>query len=507
MAPNKSRTGAVYAGVLAAVVLATVAVILLLQNIATRKKEGQSHYFPIVTLDETTVDPAIWGKNFPYEFDSYSRPADTIRTSWGGSEAFQKLQVFPVWTELFAGYAFGIDYREERGHAFMLTDQRETRRVTERKQPGACLQCHASTTVAYRQAGLAAGAPGAITDPFNSPQARAQLMAGFEKVCALPYAEATKLVEHPVSCLDCHDPATMALRVTRPGFLEGIARLAESSYPLPQLPSIEAWRTGGRQQPYDPNLLASRQEMRTLACAQCHVEYYFKGDGKLVTYPWHNGLQVEQIEAYYDEAGFKDWSHQISQAPMLKAQHPEFEMWSQGTHAKAGVACADCHMPYTRVGAVKVSNHHVRSPLLDIASSCQTCHRVDQDQLMARAVAIQDKTQAMQETAERAVFELMRDIAAASAAGATEAQLAGPRDLHRKSQWRLDFVAAENSRGFHADQETARILGAAAEFARRGQIAIARLGLTLPAEDARYTPPKPLEEPQEEVPAAPPAGH
>jgi nitrite reductase (cytochrome c-552) len=501
MALNKSRTGAVYAGVLAGVVLATVAVILLLQNIATRKEEGQSHYFAVVALDETTSDPATWGKNFPYQFDSYSRPADTIRTNWGGSEAFQKLQVFPVWTELFAGYGFGIDYREERGHAFMLSDQRETRRVTALKQPGACLQCHASTTVAYRQAGLDAGAPGALNDPFNSPQAREQLMKGFEVVCALPYAEATKLVNHPVSCLDCHDPGTMQLRVTRPGFLEGIARLAESAYELPQLPSIGAWRAGDRRQDYDPNLLASRQEMRTLACAQCHVEYYFKGEGKLLTYPWHNGLQVEQMEAYYDEAGYKDWTHKISQAPMLKAQHPEFETWSQGTHAKAGVSCADCHMPYTRVGAVKVSSHHVRSPLLDIASSCQTCHRVDQDQLMNRAVAIQDKTQAMQEVAESAVFQLMRDIVAAATAGATEAQLAGPRDLHRKSQWRLDFVAAENSRGFHADQETARILGAAAEFARRGQIAIARLGLALPADDVRYTPPKPLEEPAAVVPA------
>jgi nitrite reductase (cytochrome c-552) len=503
MASQKPRIGLIYAGVLVGVGLATVAVILLLQNISMRKHEGQSFYLPIVAVDETTVDPAIWGKNFPFEYDSYSRPADTIRTRWGGSEAFQKLQVFPVWRELFAGYAFGVDYREERGHAFMLSDQRETKRVTAFKQPGACLQCHASAVVAYRRAGIDAGAPGTLLDPFNSPTGRAQLMQGFAQICAMPYTEATKLVTHPVACLDCHDPGTMSLRVTRPGFLAGIARLAESAYPLPQLPSIENWRGGDRKQPYDPNALASRQEMRTLACAQCHVEYYFKGDGKLVTYPWDKGLQAEQIEAYYDEAGFKDWTHKISQAPMLKAQHPEFETWSQGTHARAGVSCADCHMPYTRVGAVKVSNHNVRSPLLDIASSCQTCHRVDQDQLMARAVAIQDKTQAMQEIAEDAVFQLMRDIAAAAAAGATDAQLASPRDFHRKAQWRLDFVAAENSRGFHADQETARVLGAAAEFARRGQIVIARLGLALPADEIRYAPAKPLEEP----PAIVPAGH
>jgi nitrite reductase (cytochrome c-552) len=129
---------------------------------------------------------------------------------------------------------------------------------------------------------------------------------------------------------------------------------------------------------YDVNRDASRQEMRTYVCAQCHVEYYFAGDEKLLTYPWHKGLLVEEIEAYYDEIGFSDWTHGITGARLLKAQHPEFEMWSQGTHGRAGVACADCHMPYRRVGAMKVSDHHVRSPLLDVAASCQTCHRISE---------------------------------------------------------------------------------------------------------------------------------
>ncbi|MFO7652750.1 MAG: ammonia-forming cytochrome c nitrite reductase subunit c552 [Candidatus Krumholzibacteriia bacterium] len=489
---ERHRPALVYILAATVVALATVAVILLLQNITTRKDEARTYYFPVVPVDETTDDPERWAPNFPYQYDTYARPADDIRTRWGGNEAFQKLNVFPIWTALFAGYGFGIDYREERGHAYMLQDQRETKRVTDLQQPGACLQCHASTVVVYRQLGLEAGEPGELTDPFQSPTARAQLMRGFEIACAMPYDSLTLRAEHPVSCIDCHDPQTMRLRVTRPGFLVGIQRLAESDYPLPQFPSIERWRQGGREADYEPNERASRQEMRTFVCGQCHVEYYFKGEGNLLTYPWHNGLLAEQMEEYYDEVAFADWTHPESGARLLKAQHPEFELWTQGAHSQAGVSCADCHMPYERIGAVKVSNHHVRSPLLGVGAACQTCHRNDEEELLRRATAIQDKSQAMQEQAEQAVFELMRDIAASAAAGAPAEQLDEPRRRHRQAQWRLDFVAAENSRGFHADQETARLLAGAMELARRGQITVARLGLELPPESERYVPPEPL---------------
>jgi nitrite reductase (cytochrome c-552) len=457
----------------------TIGVLLLMENIATRKREGEVYYIKLVNLDETTADPEQWGKNFPREFDSYQRTVDTQRTTHGGSEAFQKLDEFPVWRELFAGYGFGIDYREERGHYYMLSDQRETERVTKLKQPGACLHCHATTPTVYRKVGLEKGAPGQLTDNFDTPQAREQLMKGFEAVCAMPYEQATTLAEHPVSCIDCHDPANMHLRVTRPGFLNGIARLAESSDPVHHLPSIERWRKGDRKKPYDPNELASRQEMRSMACGQCHVEYYFKGDGKLLTYPWHNGLKMEQAEAYYDQVGFKDWTHKLSGAPMLKAQHPEFELWSQGTHARAGVSCADYHMPYQREGAVKISSHHVRSPLLNIAAACQTCHRTSEEELKARAETIQNRTRALMQRGEQATVDLVHAIQKAVEQGATDAQLARPRDLHRKAQWRLDYIAAENSMGFHADQEAARILGEAIDYARQGQVEVANLRLSV----------------------------
>ncbi len=453
------------------VLLAAVSfgVLMLQQNIATRKHEGEQVVFKVVELTEDTIDPAEWGKNFPRQFDGYRRTVDTERTKHGGSEAFQKLDEDPRWRVLFQGYAFGVDYREERGHAYMLSDQDMTERVKNFKQPGACLHCHASVIPAYRAAGRGAGVPDEKGFGWS------QVMRGFETVCAMPYGEARKLVEHPVSCLDCHDPNSMQLRVTRPGFLNGIQALARSGEPVPHLPSIERWRTESQQRKaeYDPNTDASRQEMRSFVCGQCHVEYYFKGDAKLLTYPWANGLKVEQIEEYYDDtAGHTDWTHAVSGAKVLKAQHPEFELWSQGIHARSGVACADCHMPYQREGAVKISDHHVRSPLLNVSRACQTCHRFPEADIKARAEAIQDRTRSLLVRAEEATVDLIRAIEAGKAAGMTDEQLDPARKLHRRAQWRLDFVAAENSMGFHAPQESARILAEAIDFARQGEVAL-----------------------------------
>jgi nitrite reductase (cytochrome c-552) len=469
--PDSSQRGLatwVYVVLLAGVAGASFLTLMLYQNIVARKAEATKDVFRVVEVSDATVDPEIWGKNYPRQYDSYRRTVDTERTKHGGSEAFQHLDEDPVWRRLFAGYAFGVDYREERGHAYMLLDQRETERVTKFKQPGACLQCHASTLNAYVSEGIKAGVP------EGKAHWEEQIQKGFEIVCAMPYSEATKLAQHPVSCVDCHDAETMALRVNRPGFLNGIRALANSDYPTPHLPSIERWRRDGRKGRYEPNSDATRQELRSMVCAQCHVEYYFKGEGKLVTYPWEKGLKVEQIEAYYDEVKHVDFKNTESGAPLLKAQHPEFELWSQGIHARSGVSCADCHMPYVREGAIKVSNHHVRSPLLNVAQACQTCHRIPEQEIKSRALQVQDRNVALLNRGEVAVVGLLDAIGAAKKAGATDEQLKAARDLHRKAQWRLDFISAENSMGFHAPQEAARILAEAIDYARQGELAVAR---------------------------------
>ena len=214
-----------------------------------------------------------------------------------------------------------------------------------------------------------------------------------------------------------------------------------------------------------------------MVCGQCHVEYYC-GPKATLFYPWGKGLKVEQIEDYYaeyrfaDGTPFVDWVHARTGAPVLKAQHPEFEMWSQGIHARSGVSCADCHMPYRREGAIKISDHHVRSPLLDVTRSCQTCHRFPEQELHARVATIQDRTKALMDRAEDALVALIDDLQRARAAGVVGADLQRAMELQRKAQWRLDFVNAENSMGFHAPQEAARILGEAIDYARQGQLAL-----------------------------------
>jgi nitrite reductase (cytochrome c-552) len=435
----KSR--AVYLVSIVVVAVATFLVTMLLMNVSERQQEARQTYFPLAPLSEDTVDPAEWGKNFPRQYDGYLRTVDTERTRHGGSEAFSRLDEDPRLRRIFAGYAFALDYREERGHAYSLRDQDETARTTERPQPGSCLHCHASVIPVYRQLG------------------GGDVMKGFELVSAMTFAEARRLVSHPVACVDCHDPETMRIRVTRPGFLNGIKALKQKE------------GIGN----YDPNTMATRQEMRSFVCGQCHVEYYFAGENKLVTYPWANGLKVEEIEAYYDEIGFSDWTHAETGAGVLKAQHPEFEMWSQGIHARSGVACADCHMPYVREGAMKISDHHVRSPLLNVQRACLVCHPFSADEMRARAELIQGRNASLLSRAEDALVALYDEVVAAKAAGATLQQLAPVLALQRKAQFRADFVNAENSMGFHAPQEAARILGEAIDYARQGQLAAAQL--------------------------------
>jgi nitrite reductase (cytochrome c-552) len=463
-----------FALVAAATALVTALVTALLTNIFQHKQEAKNPYIRFVNVTEETTDPAPWGVNWPREYDTYKLTSTPSRTRFGGhggSEALprEKAERSPWLSRAFAGYAFAIDYRDRRGHAYMLSDQEMTRRVTERPQPGSCLQCHSSVIPTYRRLG------------------EGDVMKGFEALGRLSYAQAhAEIVKtgslnpviqgaaqtsvrvdgaHPVSCVDCHDPGTMQLRVTRPGFLRGIAALmAHQGKP-----------------DYEPNRDATRQEMRTFVCAQCHVEYYC-GPKTTLFYPWNNGLKVEEIEAYYDgyrfppEPGekeghrFYDWKHAETGAELLKAQHPEFELYSQGVHAKAGVACADCHMPYERQGATKVSDHWVRSPLLNVARACQPCHAVSEDDLRLRAETIQSRNAALLDRGGEALLDMLGAIQEAKAAGAKGDELVPALELHRKAQWRLDFIAAENSMGFHAPQEAARVLAEAIDFARQAQI-------------------------------------
>lgn len=459
---ERAEAGAVspWVMLLALGIVVAVGTTALLVTIVEHKQEARNPFFRVVDLKDTTQDPVIWGKNFPFQYDAYRRTTEMRPTRFGGSEAMprvpttddprtvvsrSKLDADPRLKTLWAGYAFAVDYRERRGHAYMLEDQMFTGRQKAARQPGTCLHCHTSAYVPYLRAG------------------NGVLMAGFERLNPLPYDSARKWFTHPLACIDCHDPLTMQLRVTRPAFIVGI-RALKASEGIPD---------------YDPNTMATRQEMRSYVCGQCHVEYFFQGPQKLLVYPWGRGLSVDSELAFEDAALQVDWTHALTGTPVLKTQHPEFEMWSRGVHARSGVACADCHMPYVREGAQKISDHWVRSPLLNINNACQSCHRYPEAELRARVETIQRRIFGLRNDAMDAVVALIGDIHAAERAGRSEAQLATARALQRRAQFFVDYVESENSTGFHAPDEAARILGDAINAARQGQIAV---------RDPRYRP-------------------
>ncbi|MEK7818894.1 MAG: ammonia-forming cytochrome c nitrite reductase subunit c552 [Bacteroidota bacterium] len=452
---NQKKSSSIKLIITTAVVTAVVAigVISLLINIIERKQEGKNLFYKVVELTDSTDDASLWGKNFPLQYDDYLKTVDQVRTKFGGSEAVprtptnadprsivaqSKLEEDPRLVTIWNGYAFAKDFREERGHAFMLEDQTYTERQIVVKQPGACMHCHGSVYAPYKKLG------------------GGDLIKGFEAMNQMPYSEARKLVKHPVTCIDCHDSETMQLRITRSGFIEGIKSFKSSE-------GIEN---------YDVNKMATRQEMRSYVCGQCHVEYYFKGKEKRLVYPWKNGLKVEEIYKYYEEEKHKDWTHKVTGANVLKAQHPEFELWSQGIHSRSGVSCADCHMPYKRVGAMKISDHHVRSPLLNINKACQTCHRWSEEELKSRVENIQEKNYSLRNSAMDALVDLISDVKIWRTKNVDTTRLVKVYSFQRQAQFYLDFVEAENSSGFHAPQEAARILGESINYSRQGQLAL-----------------------------------
>lgn len=501
--------------------LATALVAWVLISIVGRKQEARQPFVRVAEVNEVSTDPRPWGLNWPHHFDGWRSTAGD--KFYGGSSAMpqSKLDKFPWLKRLYAGYAFSIDYREARGHAYMLYDQGVTERVTKKPQAGACLHCHGSTTVLYRKVGLEAMGQETDKAALGADFNMAAVQRGFEEVSTKTYGEVLAMLKqmpdgtpdetepvfpqapvggfegeiagqpvpedhpdvgeaHPVTCIDCHDPETMAIRVTRPGFVNGMADLAAGDAEVPHLPSVEKWRRSNREVPYDPNMMASRQEMRSFVCGQCHVEYYCANKMTL-TFPWKNGLRMEDLEKTWEETTFPDgteffdYKHGETGAPIYKVQHPEFELWSQGIHARSGVSCSDCHMPYQRVGAMKLSNHHVRSPLENLNSACQNCHQHSEDALKFRIENIQAKNQALMERAAGAMTDMLDAILEAQAADVDEEKLAPVLKLQTKAMWRLDYISSENSRGFHADQEAACILGESIDYSRQAQAMALRL--------------------------------
>ena len=419
----------------AAAAAATFAAGLMAASILERRTEAQVALQP-KTIGTPIEDSKNWKAAFPRQYDSYARMEDsTSMTKYGGSFPRDYLAEDPNNVILFAGYAFAVDYKQGRGHVHAITDPSETERTKVVKQPATCWTCK-SPDVPRLMKEL--GGP----DKFYAYQTSDE--KGFNDL--------KSQVTHPIGCADCHDPQTNALVITRPALVEGFKAMGKDI------------------------TKASHQEMRSLVCAQCHVEYHFQKEPKgYLKFPWDKGLGVDDMDVYYAETGFTDWTHAISKSPMVKMQHPDYEVFSKGVHAYNGVSCADCHMPYKTEGGAKFSDHQVRSPLLNIANSCAVCHRWSETQLRSRVEEIQDKVFEGRKQAESAIARAHFDVAACMQIGCSDDELKAVRQLVRKAQLRWDYVAANNGMGFHAPQECQRILGAATDLAQEARVAATRI--------------------------------
>jgi nitrite reductase (cytochrome c-552) len=378
---------------------------------------------PLVEIQAMEPDSSKWGINFPNEYSTFLlTEKNATKTTFGGSVNYSKLEEDPRLIELFAGYPFSKDYNEDRGHMNALTDVRATKRINETTH-ATCYSCKSS----------------------NNPGLWAQM--GMREYDKKLFHELDAQITYPIGCANCHEAGTMRLIVTNPALKEAFEKQGKD------------WTT------------FTRQEMRTVVCGNCHVEYYFVGDDKYLTFPWENGTRIENIAKYYADLGFKDWDHAQSGAPMIKMQHPEFEVFTaDSTHYKAGASCADCHMPYMRDGAAKFSNHNIQSPLLNADAACGQCH-TDVEYAVTRVDTIQHQVRQTMDASEDAIIAAIQAIQAAAQISNVNADLLKEaRNLHREAQLHWDFIAAENSMGFHNPEEALRILSIAIDLARQAQL-------------------------------------
>lgn len=411
---------------------------LLASSIIERRAETVFAYTPQVEYDQFEPRNEVWGQNFPREFQSYMQTLDTsYRSKYSGSGMIDMLEVDPRLVVLWAGYGFSKDYNQGRGHYYAVEDIHNTLRTGGPKNadqgpmPATCWTC-------------------------KSPDVpRLMNEIGVAEFYKGKWAGKGAEIVNAIGCADCHDAKTMNLRVSRPALVEAFERTGKD---IAQ---------------------ASHQEMRSLVCAQCHVEYYFnkkkvEGVGYL-TFPWDKGMSVEAMESYYDDMDFSDWTHSLSKAPMLKAQHPGYEVYLTGIHAQRGVSCADCHMPYKSEGGQKFTDHHIQSPLNNVANSCQVCHREETPKLVASVYERQDKIIENRDKLEELLVRAHVEAKKAWDMGAQQEEMKSVLTMIRHAQWRWDYAAAGHGSSFHSPIEVGRVISTGITRAQEARILLTRI--------------------------------
>lgn len=409
-----------------------------------------------VKIADGEIDPQVWGKAYPSEYELWKKteepnPAGKSKYKRGYDVdriTYDKLAEFPYMALLFNGWGFGVEYNEPRGHAFMLRDQLEVdpSRV---KAGGVCLTCKT---------------------PY-APKLEKEMALNYYKT---PYKEVLAQIPEKhrtlgVACIDCHDNKDMSLRISREFTL----------------------KVALKDMGVDPDKV-SRQDMRSLVCAQCHVTYNIPKDKDMksvgVFFPWQGSkwgnITIENIiKKIRSDASYGEWKQSVTGFKLAFIRHPEFELFTNNSvHWKAGASCADCHMPYTKVGIYKVSDHRVESPLKNDMKACMQCHTETTDWLRDQVTAIQDRTVSLMirsgyATATAAkLFEIVHNAQAAGK-NIDKALYDRAKDYYEQAFYRCLFVGAENSVGFHNPSEALRILGDATAFAVKAE-ALLRQALT-----------------------------
>lgn len=377
----------------------------------------------------------LFQSDFPRQYSTWEATADTtFKSEFHSSAAVDVLAQRPNMVILWAGYAFSRAYATPRGHMHAVEDVSHILRTgapgvngNTDMQPATCWTC-------------------------KSPDVpRMMEEVGVANFYKSKWSEMGNQIVNPIGCSDCHDSETMNLHISRPALIEAFERQGKDI------------------------TKATPQEMRSLVCAQCHVEYFFKGEGKYLTFPWDKGTTVEDIEAYYDATEYFDYTHALSRAPILKAQHPDYELAQLGIHGQRGVSCADCHMPYVVEGGVKFSDHHVQSPLAKIDRTCQVCHRESEETLRNNVYERQRKANEIRNRLEAELAKAHLEAEFAWKKGATETQMKEALQLIRQAQWRWDFAVASHGASFHAPQETQRILSHGLDRALQARLAITKV--------------------------------
>lgn len=433
-------------------VIAVFLVGLMASSIIDRRAEAAVMLTPEVQHGEFEPRNEVWGQNYPRQYDSYMKTKDTnFRSKYNGSAMIDMLEEDPRLVVLWAGYGFAKDYNQGRGHYYAVDDLRKTLRTgapvdgKKSPMPNTCWTCKSPD----------------VPRVMNDVGAASFYKGSWEQL--------GHEIVNPIGCADCHDAETMNLKISRPVLVEAFERQGKD---------IEE---------------ATHQEMRSLVCAQCHVEYYFdkeKIDGvPYLTLPWDNGMSAEEMEEYYDAKGFKDWTHALSKAPMLKAQHPGYEVYLTGIHAERGVSCADCHMPYKSEGGQKFTDHHMQSPLANVEASCAVCHREKTTELIANVYDRQEKIIQNRDKLEELLVRAHVEAKTAWDNGATDEQMKDILQGIRHAQWRWDYAAASHGGSFHSPVETGRVISTGLVIAQETRIDLARLLMKLGVEEKIPYPP------------------